>query len=115
MDYIERRMPQLLLQKIPIAGNSTHLKLAEEKIQPTEDAGVTPFGRFPGVTGRKIVVDTYGGWGTHASGGGAFSGKDFRTVDRSAAYMSRWIAKSFVHAGLARRCLKQLSYSIGIA
>lgn len=65
------------------------------------------------MTGRKIVVDTYGGWGAH--GGGAFSGKDFRQVDRSAAYMARWIAKSLVHAGLAQRCLIQLSYSIGIA
>lgn len=65
------------------------------------------------MTGRKIVVDTYGGWGAH--GGGAFSGKDFRQVDRSAAYMARWIAKSLVHAGLAERCLIQLSYSIGIA
>ncbi|KAJ5922477.1 S-adenosylmethionine synthetase [Penicillium verrucosum] len=82
-------------------------------IQPTGDEGVTPSGKFAGVTGRKIVVDTYGGWGAH--GGGAFSGKDFRQVDRSAAYMARWIAKSIVHAGLARRCLIQLSYSIGIA
>ncbi|RDW78877.1 methionine adenosyltransferase [Aspergillus mulundensis] len=82
-------------------------------IQPTGDVGVTPSGKFAGVTGRKIVVDTYGGWGAH--GGGAFSGKDFRQVDRSAAYMARWIAKSLVHAGLAQRCLIQLSYSSGIA
>jgi len=82
-------------------------------IQPTGDLGVTPSGKFAGVTGRKIVVDTYGGWGAH--GGGAFSGKDYRQVDRSAAYMARWIAKSIVHAGLAQRCLIQLSYSIGVA
>ncbi|RAQ75181.1 S-adenosylmethionine synthase [Aspergillus flavus] len=82
-------------------------------IQPTGDVGVSPSGKFAGVTGRKIVVDTYGGWGAH--GGGAFSGKDFRQVDRSAAYMARWIAKSLVHHGLAHRCLIQLSYSIGIA
>ncbi|KAF7589395.1 Mat1ap [Aspergillus hancockii] len=82
-------------------------------IQPTGDVGVTPSGKFAGVTGRKIVVDTYGGWGAH--GGGAFSGKDFRQVDRSAAYIARWIAKSLVHHGLAQRCLIQLSYSIGIA
>ncbi|CAD0094982.1 unnamed protein product [Aureobasidium mustum] len=66
-----------------------------------------------GLTGRKIIVDTYGGWGAH--GGGAFSGKDYSKVDRSAAYLSRWIAKSLVKAGLARRCLVQLSYAIGVA
>ncbi|KAK7951307.1 S-adenosylmethionine synthase [Apiospora aurea] len=66
-----------------------------------------------GVTGRKIIVDTYGGWGAH--GGGAFSGKDFSKVDRSAAYLARWIAKSLVNAKLARRVLVQLSYAIGIA
>ncbi|EHL02417.1 S-adenosylmethionine synthetase [Glarea lozoyensis ATCC 20868] len=66
-----------------------------------------------GLTGRKIIVDTYGGWGAH--GGGAFSGKDFSKVDRSAAYLARWIAKSLVHAKLARRALVQLSYAIGVA
>ncbi|EEH40925.2 S-adenosylmethionine synthetase [Paracoccidioides lutzii Pb01] len=66
-----------------------------------------------GLTGRKIIVDTYGGWGAH--GGGAFSGKDYSKVDRSAAYVARWIAKSLVNAGLARRALVQLSYAIGIA
>ncbi|POS86243.1 S-adenosylmethionine synthetase [Erysiphe pulchra] len=66
-----------------------------------------------GLTGRKIIVDTYGGWGAH--GGGAFSGKDFSKVDRSAAYVARWIAKSLVHAKLARRALVQLSYAIGVA
>ena len=65
------------------------------------------------MTGRKIIVDTYGGWGAH--GGGAFSGKDFSKVDRSAAYTARWIAKSLVAAGLARRALVQLSYAIGVA
>ncbi|KAJ3122744.1 methionine adenosyltransferase sam2 [Nowakowskiella sp. JEL0407] len=80
-----------------------------------------PSGRFiiggpqgdAGVTGRKIIVDTYGGWGAH--GGGAFSGKDFSKVDRSAAYAARWVAKSLVAAGLARRCLIQVSYAIGVA
>ncbi|KAJ3187671.1 methionine adenosyltransferase sam2 [Gaertneriomyces sp. JEL0708] len=80
-----------------------------------------PSGRFviggpqgdAGVTGRKIIVDTYGGWGAH--GGGAFSGKDWSKVDRSAAYTARWVAKSLVAAGLARRCLVQLSYAIGVA
>ncbi|XP_054711988.1 S-adenosylmethionine synthase-like [Uloborus diversus] len=66
-----------------------------------------------GLTGRKIIVDTYGGWGAH--GGGAFSGKDPTKVDRSAAYAARWVAKSLVAAGLCRRCLVQLSYAIGIA
>ena len=66
-----------------------------------------------GVTGRKIIVDTYGGWGAH--GGGAFSGKDWSKVDRSAAYAARWVAKSLVAAGLCKRCLIQLSYAIGVA
>ncbi|KAK7970575.1 putative methionine adenosyltransferase ETH-1 [Apiospora saccharicola] len=82
---------------------------------------IQPSGKFiiggpqgdAGLTGRKIIVDTYGGWGAH--GGGAFSGKDFSKVDRSAAYLARWIAKSLVHAKLARRALVQLSYAIGIA
>jgi len=82
---------------------------------------LNPSGRFviggpqgdAGTTGRKIIVDTYGGWGAH--GGGAFSGKDPTKVDRSAAYACRWVAKSLVHAGLAERCLVQVSYSIGIA
>merc|ERR1712159_803860 len=66
-----------------------------------------------GLTGRKIIIDTYGGWGAH--GGGAFSGKDPTKVDRSAAYYCRWIAKSLVAAKLCRRCLVQLSYAIGVA
>lgn len=82
---------------------------------------LNPSGRFviggpqsdAGLTGRKIIVDTYGGWGAH--GGGAFSGKDFSKVDRSAAYAARWVAKSLVKAGLCRRVLVQLSYAIGVA
>ena len=66
-----------------------------------------------GLTGRKIIVDTYGGWGAH--GGGCFSGKDPSKVDRSAAYAARWVAKSLVNAKLAERCLVQLSYAIGVA
>jgi S-adenosylmethionine synthetase len=58
-------------------------------------------------------VDTYGGWGAH--GGGAFSGKDFTKVDRSAAYAARWVAKSLVAGGICRRCLVQVSYAIGVA
>lgn len=66
-----------------------------------------------GLTGRKIIVDTYGGWGAH--GGGAFSGKDYTKVDRSAAYAARWVAKSLVKAGICRRCLLQVSYAIGVS
>jgi S-adenosylmethionine synthetase len=66
-----------------------------------------------GLTGRKIIVDTYGGACPH--GGGAFSGKDPSKVDRSAAYMARYIAKNIVAAGLARRCMVQLAYAIGVA
>lgn len=82
---------------------------------------LNPSGRFviggpqgdAGLTGRKIIVDTYGGWGAH--GGGAFSGKDPSKVDRSASYAARWVAKSVVAAGLAKRCLVQVAYAIGIA
>ena len=81
---------------------------------------VNPTGRFvvggpfgdTGLTGRKIIVDTYGGMGRH--GGGAFSGKDPSKVDRSAAYMARYIAKHVVAAGLAERCEVQLAYAIGV-
>merc|ERR1711971_548282 len=66
-----------------------------------------------GLTGRKIIIDTYGGWGAH--GGGAFSGKDPTKVDRSAAYACRWMAKSVVAAGLCKRACVQLSYAIGVA
>ncbi|KAA6365107.1 MAG: Methionine adenosyltransferase, partial [Streblomastix strix] len=66
-----------------------------------------------GLTGRKIMVDTYGGWCGH--GGGAFSGKDWTKVDRSGAYAARWIAKSVVAQGLAKRILIQLSYVIGVS
>ncbi len=82
---------------------------------------VNPTGRFviggpmgdAGVTGRKIIVDTYGGMGRH--GGGAFSGKDPTKVDRSAAYAARWVAKNVVAAGLAERCEIQVAYAIGVA
>merc|ERR1712113_1011125 len=82
---------------------------------------INPSGKFiiggpqgdAGLTGRKIIVDTYGGWGAH--GGGAFSGKGYTKVDRSAAYAARWVAKSLVKAKLCRRCLVQVSYAIGVA
>ena len=81
---------------------------------------INPTGRFviggpfgdTGLTGRKIIVDTYGGMGRH--GGGAFSGKDPTKVDRSAAYMARYVAKNIVAAGLAERCELQLAYAIGV-
>ena len=82
---------------------------------------INPTGRFvvggpmgdSGLTGRKIIVDTYGGWGRH--GGGAFSGKDPSKVDRSACYYGRYIAKNIVAAGLAKRCEVQVAYAIGVA
>ena len=82
---------------------------------------VNPTGRFvvggpvvdSGLTGRKIIVDTYGGYSKH--GGGAFSGKDTTKVDRSAAYAARYIAKNIVGAGLARKCEIQIAYAIGVA
>jgi S-adenosylmethionine synthetase len=82
---------------------------------------INPTGRFviggpmgdAGVTGRKIIVDTYGGMSRH--GGGAFSGKDCTKVDRSAAYAARWVAKNLVAAGLAERCEVQVAYAIGVA
>jgi S-adenosylmethionine synthetase len=88
---------------------------------PEEHFYVNPTGRFviggpdgdAGLTGRKIIVDTYGGAAPH--GGGAFSGKDPSKVDRSAAYACRYLAKNVVAAGLAERCVIQLSYAIGVA
>ncbi|WP_080797957.1 methionine adenosyltransferase [Arabiibacter massiliensis] len=97
--------------------------LAREGVELAPDAEihVNPTGRFviggpmgdAGLTGRKIIVDTYGGMGRH--GGGAFSGKDCTKVDRSAAYAARWVAKNVVAAGLARRCEVQVAYAIGMA
>jgi S-adenosylmethionine synthetase len=95
-------------QAITLYGSHTHLH-------------INPSGKFiiggpqgdAGLTGRKIIIDTYGGWGAH--GGGAFSGKDPTKVDRSAAYICRQMAKSVVASGLSARCLVQLSYAIGVA
>ncbi|MFA5839761.1 MAG: methionine adenosyltransferase [Candidatus Margulisiibacteriota bacterium] len=95
--------------------------LPEELVDDKIKFYVNPTGRFviggpqgdTGVTGRKIIVDTYGGYARH--GGGAFSGKDPTKVDRSAAYAARWVAKNVVAAGLAGKCEVQLAYAIGIA
>ena len=97
---------------------------ADLSLKPSKEATrflVNPTGKFvvggpqgdAGLTGRKIIVDTYGGWGRH--GGGAFSGKDPTKVDRSAAYMARHVAKNIVAAGLADRCEVQLAYAIGVS
>jgi S-adenosylmethionine synthetase len=95
--------------------------LPAELLDENTSYHINPTGRFviggpmgdAGLTGRKIIVDTYGGHGAH--GGGAFSGKDPSKVDRSAAYMARYIAKNIVAAGYATRCLVQLAYAIGVA
>ena len=94
---------------------------AESMPWDNADIYVNPTGRFvvggpmgdTGLTGRKIIVDTYGGYGRH--GGGAFSGKDCTKVDRSAAYAARWVAKNVVAAGLANRCEVELAYAIGVS
>jgi S-adenosylmethionine synthetase len=95
--------------------------LPASMLDKTTKIHVNPTGRFvtggpmgdAGLTGRKIIVDTYGGYGRH--GGGAFSGKDPSKVDRSACYMARYVAKNLVAAGLASRCEVQLAYAIGVA
>ena len=95
--------------------------LPKEMVDENTKFFVNPTGRFviggphgdSGLTGRKIIVDTYGGYGRH--GGGAFSGKDCTKVDRSAAYVARYVAKNIVAAGLAEKCEIQLSYAIGVA
>jgi len=106
------------LESIKLKNGKTALSLYDRK---TCNLHINPSGKFiiggpqgdAGLTGRKIIIDTYGGWGAH--GGGAFSGKDPTKVDRSAAYACRWMAKSVVKAGLAKRACVQLSYAIGVA
>ena len=102
MEIIEEAIPNLIIP-------------SEKKIL------INPTGRFviggpdgdAGLTGRKIIVDTYGGAAPH--GGGAFSGKDYTKVDRSAAYMARYLAKNIVASGVSSKCLIQLSYAIGVS
>merc|ERR1719323_1582626 len=104
-----------LMEKVVLAT------IPKQYITPKTQIIINPSGKFviggpygdAGLTGRKIIVDTYGGWGAH--GGGAFSGKDPSKVDRSAAYAARWVARSLVDAQLVRRCLVQVSYGIGLA
>ncbi len=104
-----------------ILKNVIQAVLPPELLDENTKYHINPTGRFviggpmgdTGLTGRKIIVDTYGGMGRH--GGGAFSGKDPTKVDRSAAYLARYIAKNIVAAGLAERCEVQLAYAIGVA
>eukprot|EP00511_Aplanochytrium_stocchinoi_P001191 CAMPEP_0204829018 /NCGR_PEP_ID=MMETSP1346-20131115/6994_1 /ASSEMBLY_ACC=CAM_ASM_000771 /TAXON_ID=215587 /ORGANISM="Aplanochytrium stocchinoi, Strain GSBS06" /LENGTH=470 /DNA_ID=CAMNT_0051958471 /DNA_START=74 /DNA_END=1486 /DNA_ORIENTATION=+ len=106
------------LEDIKLKNGEPALSIFDRK---TCHLHINPSGRFiiggpqgdAGLTGRKIIIDTYGGWGAH--GGGAFSGKDPTKVDRSAAYITRQMAKSIVTSGLAKRALVQLSYAIGVA
>merc|ERR1711871_493462 len=111
-DVIKATLKEIKLKNgqpaLSLYGDHTHLH-------------INPSGKFiiggpqgdAGLTGRKIIIDTYGGWGAH--GGGAFSGKDPTKVDRSAAYICRQMAKSVVQSGLCKRALVQLSYAIGVA
>jgi len=111
-DVVKATLKEIILKNgqsaITLFGDHTHLH-------------INPSGKFiiggpqgdAGLTGRKIIIDTYGGWGAH--GGGAFSGKDPTKVDRSAAYICRQMAKSIVKSGLSKRALVQLSYAIGVA
>merc|ERR1719408_211434 len=111
-DVIEATLKEITLKNgqpaLSLFGDHTHLH-------------INPSGKFiiggpqgdAGLAGRKIIIDTYGGWGAH--GGGAFSGKDPTKVDRSAAYICRQMAKSIVKSGLSKRALVQLSYAIGVA
>merc|ERR1711903_25911 len=111
-DVIKETLKEITLKNgqpaLTLFGDFTHLH-------------INPSGKFiiggpqgdAGLTGRKIIIDTYGGWGAH--GGGAFSGKDPTKVDRSAAYICRQMAKSVVKSGLSKRALVQLSYAIGVA
>merc|ERR1712062_79818 len=111
-EVVKRTLSEIILKNgqpaLTLFGDHTHLH-------------INPSGKFiiggpqgdAGLTGRKIIIDTYGGWGAH--GGGAFSGKDPTKVDRSAAYVCRQMAKSVVKSGLCKRALVQLSYAIGVA
>ena len=115
--------PEVSLQQIreDMIGQVVQHVIPSELLDENTKYFINPTGRFviggpqgdSGLTGRKIIVDTYGGIGRH--GGGAFSGKDPTKVDRSGAYAARWVAKNIVAAGLAKRCEIQLAYAIGVA
>jgi S-adenosylmethionine synthetase len=114
-DVSQRTIKRAIIEEIVEPSIPEHLITKKIKYH------VNPTGRFvvggpqgdAGLTGRKIIVDTYGGMGRH--GGGAFSGKDPSKVDRSACYAARWVAKNILAAGLARRCEVQVAYAIGVA
>merc|ERR1712061_764363 len=115
---IVEKVVKATLQEIKLKNGSTAMTLFSDD---STHLYINPSGKFiiggpqgdAGLTGRKIIIDTYGGWGAH--GGGAFSGKDPTKVDRSAAYICRQMAKSVVKSGLCKRALVQLSYAIGVA
>lgn len=117
-EQIHEKVIVATLDSIKLKNGKSALSLYDRN---TCNLHINPSGKFiiggpqgdAGLTGRKIIIDTYGGWGAH--GGGAFSGKDPTKVDRSAAYACRWMAKSVVKAGLCKRALVQLSYAIGVA
>ena len=117
-ELIHEKVIVATLDSIKLKNGNTALSIYDRK---SCNLHINPSGKFiiggpqgdAGLTGRKIIIDTYGGWGAH--GGGAFSGKDPTKVDRSAAYACRWMAKSVVKAGLAKRACVQLSYAIGVA
>jgi S-adenosylmethionine synthetase len=114
-DVSQRKIRNAVIEEVIEASIPRELRARRIKYH------VNPTGRFvvggpqgdAGLTGRKIIVDSYGGMGRH--GGGAFSGKDPSKVDRSASYAARWVAKNIVAAGLAKRCEVQVAYAIGVA
>merc|ERR1712161_72600 len=117
-ELIHEQVIKATLESIKLKSGESALSIYD---RDTCNLHINPSGKFiiggpqgdAGLTGRKIIIDTYGGWGAH--GGGAFSDKDPTKVDRSAAYICRQMAKSVVKSGLAKRCLVQLSYAIGVA
>jgi S-adenosylmethionine synthetase len=117
-ELIHENVIKATLESIILKSGKSALSIYD---RDTCNLHINPSGKFiiggpqgdAGLTGRKIIIDTYGGWGAH--GGGAFSGKDPTKVDRSAAYACRWMAKSVVKAGLCKRACVQLSYAIGVA
>merc|ERR1712060_970765 len=117
-EQIHEKVIVATLESIKLKNGKSALSIYDRS---TCNLHINPSGKFiiggpqgdAGLTGRKIIIDTYGGWGAH--GGGAFSGKDPTKVDRSAAYACRWMAKSVVKSGLCKRALVQLSYAIGVA